>query len=356
MRILMLSHVDARWIKQRPHFLAEALHDAGHDVLFAYARAYDRTRLQDTDLSCPAHALLTMPNRLRRGVLLISIDSVIQVAWAVVLRMRLRPDVVWLTSPRLAVAARFLQRWGRVRLVYDYMDRNALFDDVAAGVEDEELRMLRTSDLILCSSSALLADVNGLSQSAPAALVRNALGDPAVWKAARRDPHARPDEIVMGYAGTISSWFDFKLILAALDANPSWRLRLWGPADVPVPGHPRLLVEGVVAHRDLPDHLAECDVLVMPFALTPLIKAVDPVKAYEYVATGLAVVLPQYPETDHFEPMAQRYLAGDVGSFVDAVRRSSVNQTPDNARDEFVRANTWHERVAGLQRRLEKLR
>lgn len=348
MRILTLSHVDAAWIKQRPHFVAEALAAQGNDVLFAYARAFSRNKLVNTEISCKTMPLVVAPNRIRKQGAVRLIDGTLQSLIGLVLAVAYRPEVVWLCSPRLELVARLVRRLVGAELVYDYMDRNDAFDDAHERVADAERRLFRLADRVTCSSAVLLTDVDGQAPHQKVQLMRNALSDPDRWSFRPGSVSSRPGHVVLGYAGTISSWLDVDLLAEALRLRPQWSIRLWGPADIQVPEHERMTVEGVLNHADLPDALHQCDVLVMPFRMTPLIEAVDPVKAYEYVATGRGVVLPAYSETDHFEPYADRYDAGDVESFVRAVESAAGRPVPQ-AVSSFVEQNTWDARVRELR-------
>lgn len=348
----MLSHVDARWIKQRPHFMAEGMNDADFDVTFAYARAFSRRAMVGGGVSCKSVPLLVVPNGLRSRRVWKRIDAVVQILWAVALAIVRRPDVVWLTGPRLGRCALWIRRMTGSRLVYDYMDRNALFDDATTAVAREEQNLLGRADLVLCSSSALLDDVERLAPTIPSLLVRNALADPGRWRP--NDSRLSPpgaERVLIGYAGTISSWFDTGVVDSALEREPGWRVSAWGPCDVEMPGSDRFVWNGVVAHHVLPEALGSCDVLVMPFRLTPLIEAVDPVKAYEYIATGLPVVLPRYNGTDHFEPFAHRYTPGDADDFIRAVKAAVCAQRLEPA-DVFTEQNTWTIRVTAVAEQL----
>ena len=348
MRILTLSHVDAAWIKQRPHFVAEALEAQGNDVLFAYARAFSRGKLVKTEMSCNTMPLMVAPNRIREHEMVRLIDATLQSLIAIALAVAYRPDVVWLCSPRLELVARLVRRMVRAELVYDYMDRNGAFDDAHERVADAERRLFMLADTVTCSSAVLRRDVESQAPHQAVQLMRNALSDPDRWSYRRGNVTARPGHVVLGYAGTISSWLDVDLLAEALRLRPHWSVRLWGPADVQVPAHGRIALEGVLNHAELADALHECDVLVMPFKMSPLIQAVDPVKAYEYVATGRGVVLPTYSETDHFEPYADRYEPGDVESFIHAVESAVGRSVPQDVGC-FVEQNTWDARVRDLR-------
>lgn len=351
MSVLVLSHVDRDWIKQRPHFLAEALHQSGMPVLFAFAHAFRRRALVRQRLACPTFRLLLVPPVLREK--LSSIDRAVQRVISAVLARRLHPSVVIVTHPRLATLAMAVAAHEKAVLVYDCMDRVTLLAGGSAPDAPAEQELIRTSRLVTCSSERLLQDVSNVRRDAGAHLLRNALwGDRDWWGG----PGAREgDRLSLGYVGTVSAWMDWSVVTAALESRPGWQLNIWGPSDVVPPDHDRLRWHGVARHTDLPQVFARCDVLVMPFLLNELVLAVDPVKAYEYVASGRGVVLPRYAETEHFLPLAQLYEAGDVGSFLTAVEEAARRRNERWRVNEFVQANSWERRASELRRLLDEV-
>lgn len=353
MKFLVVSHVDARWIKQRPHFMSEALAARGHDVRFAYARAFNRSILGADSVTLPKFPLLLVPQRLQRPLRFV--DFLVQVMWALLLRS-FRPEVIVITSPRISVLGRVLRKVTGATLVYDHMDRSTAFEGAMGATLEDECQVVRSADLVLCSSGVLLRDVVAIRGSAGSLLVRNALSDPSRWIAGQRSRRTDNNELILGYCGTISAWFDWDVVAAALERNPGWRLRLWGPADVSLPRHPQVVYAGISPHGELPRILAGCDVLVMPFRVTPLIEAVDPVKAYEYIATGRGVVLSRYASSEPFARFAELFTSGDVDSFIQAVDRASRSRLASADVLAFAESNTWEARADVVLEALEAAR
>jgi hypothetical protein len=94
---------------------------------------------------------------------------------------------------------------------------------------------------------------------------------------------------------------------------------------------------------------------MMPFRISPLVEAVDPVKLYEYMALGKRIIASYYPEIDRFGPYVSFYRT--PSEFHEAVK--AVISHPDQADGvsatvrAFLRVNTWDERVATIDRLLQ---
>ncbi|MFJ4076167.1 hypothetical protein [Curtobacterium sp. NPDC089991] len=341
MRIAYVSHVSSRWIKQRPHFLSEALgRIEGVDIAFFDSLFVKRGRLvRDQRLSVPVRHLPLVPQRLRER--LKAADALLSAVSALLLLVLWRPHVVVVTHARHQRLVRVL-RAARVRIVYDCMDLNREFSDATQADIDAEHRLRAAAEVVWCSSAAIADDIDSTHPGTKTRVVRNALD-----RTSAESVFAAPGAVEAGavrYIGTVSEWFRFEDVLALLDAAPDVRVELVGPADVQVPSHPRLVAIGPRPHAEVLSLMATSDVLVMPFEITPLVLGVDPVKVYEYVVSGRPVVCSDYPELAHFGSDISR-VAG-TEPFVSAVLASkgAPGRTQTDVRF-FVDQNNWDTRA-----------
>lgn len=341
MRVAYVSHVSSRWIKQRPHFLVEALGRLdGLQVAFCDSLLVSPSKLvRGQRLQVPVRHLPLMPQRFRDrfGVA----DVVLSVLSAVVLLLLWRPRVVVVTHARHQRLAQTLSSVG-VRIVYDCMDLNAEFADATEADVQSERRLIAAAEVVWCSSSVIAEAVQLLEPRATTLVILNALD-----RASAERVFAAPGVVEEGtvrYIGTISEWFRFEDVLALLEADARIRFELVGPADVPVPDHPRLVALGTRPHAEVLALMATSDVLVMPFAITPLVLGVDPVKVYEYVVSGRPVVCSNYPALEHFGDHIVR--TGGTEEFVEAVRGrlGAPRLTPAEVRI-FLSDNNWDTRA-----------
>ncbi|NWB95170.1 glycosyl transferase [Pseudomonas gingeri] len=103
---------------------------------------------------------------------------------------------------------------------------------------------------------------------------------------------------LLGYVGTIGSWFDWDLTIALAQANPDNRIQLIGPIFTPpprpLPGNIELLPER--PHAEAIAAMATFSVGLIPFKLSRLTASVDPIKYYEYRSLGLPVISTRFGE------------------------------------------------------------
>lgn len=244
------------------------------------------------------------------------------------------------------------------RLIYDCMDQHAGFGNTGTAIEAAELSLFRESELVVTSSQWLrdLAVVHNPN----VVLIRNAAeadffaATPATVFA---DPEGRR---VIGYYGAIAEWMDLDLLEKLAKRFADCLLLLVGAdecgARQRLGALPNVHFTGEVKYAELPYYLHGMDVCLLPFRVTPLTLATNPVKLYEYLAAGKPVVAIELPEMaqfdghvataathDHFLAKVEAKLAepGDVASV--------------GARRAFAARNSWIERVAAFEKTIAAL-
>ena len=355
-RILYLMQVDWRWIKQRPHILAEGL-STRHDVLVAYRVNLDRGRWPENPSPIRRVSLLPLLDRGARWFR--ESDAWLQRFRLAGLIRNFQPDLIWVCFPSLYAylpnAARSLP------IVYDCMDDAAGFytnPGDHAYITQLEQEIIERARLVICSSERLLKKVQAQHPHASLHLVRNGLRD--TWletiNPTRQHPRAT-DAFEVAYIGTIAEWFDWHALKVALERIPKLVVHLFGPGPQRLK-HERVVYHGSVAHDQLPALAARFRAFIMPFVLNELILGVDPVKLYEYLSFGGEVIAVRYPEIERFAPLTHLY--HDTDEFVTLLERGcngtleQRNADPERTRA-FLRENTWNQRVQTVLGLLERI-
>jgi glycosyltransferase involved in cell wall biosynthesis len=260
--------------------------------------------------------------------------------------------LVWVGTPHPVVRA-LLDRNPARLLVYDCMDAVEAFPSVPAGVEEVEDDLARRADLVLATSRILEERMRRLN---PRTLrVSNAadyahFSRPIPTAEIPRETAALPHPMV-GYIGEVADWLDVDLVLSMARRQPRWSIVLVGPV---APGMawrldaPNVHLLGRRPYADLPAFAAGFDVCIIPFRATVLTAAVNPVKLYEYLATGKPVVSTPLPEV---LPFAGPVTVGAGVTFLEAVEH--VVSTPASppaveARRRIARENTWEARIEAI--------
>lgn len=336
MRIAYVSHVDSRWIKQRPHFIAESMQELGHSVTYVSSNLVRKNLLvRSQRLTVPVMRVPILPHRLRRR--LGALDPLLAFMCAAMILVRIRPKAVFFTHARHHRLASFIRLAG-VRIFYDCMDLNGLFADATPSDAKGERALVNASQRIFCSSQPIAEHIRNIAPGAKVDVVPNALNQEAFANAGLDDRGCVP--MTIGYVGAISSWFDFDSVLQLLDAKPEVTVRLWGPCDLAIPEHERLEYLGIVPHDVAIRAMQRSAVLLLPFRITDLILAVDPVKVYEYIATGRPVIAANYPQLSHFGDWISRY--DSPQEMISLVERHIGRPTLSLERlAGFVAANNW---------------
>jgi teichuronic acid biosynthesis glycosyltransferase TuaH len=352
-RILYLMHVDWRWIKQRPQFLAESL-SVDHD-LYVLHKPYFSPGAQLTfnrSVVSPSE-LLPIPWSWRCFRRLTTPMQQGRVALAA---RGFRPDTIWLTHPSLVEM--LPEKLAGLPIVYDCMDDALGFPASKSRREllvALERRTVSRATLIICSSERLcelLKDRYGLETGAKISLVRNGVSSSLVNRV--KESAARPTfgrRLRFAYIGTIAEWFDFSMLLAALDRIPDIEFHLIGPVAVKsTPYHERLVFHGSLAHDKLAARTADFDAFVMPFQVGPLVEAVDPVKLYEYMAFGKEIITVRYKEIERFSQFVHFYRT--LPEFLEVIGRFAARTLePKSAaanRSAFLAQSTWHARCSQI--------
>jgi glycosyl transferase family 4 len=349
-RILSVIHVDWHWIRQRPQALAEALNKIGGlEVRVAYLPKWRRGQLTRNRSAVRRMAIPQLPfgrfRFVRRVNVLLGRRALGMVAasW--------RPDVTMVAYPTLVEM--LPERLLAGPIVYDCMDIAAAFGRSAEGrseIEAAERALLARAELVLASSQ-YIADTlaSNIPEGLPVVVVRNGFnGRIEALPPGRAGPIEGP--LRLGYFGTVSHWFDQALITVALTRDPSLELDVWGPQAEPLAPHPRIHVHGPIAHERLSEVVARVDALVMPFRVDDLIRGVDPVKLYEYVALGRPVLSVYYPELEQFRDLVHFYRDDDeFDALLRSLRADPGALRPPASAAAFLAGATWQSRaeVAG---------
>jgi glycosyltransferase involved in cell wall biosynthesis len=248
------------------------------------------------------------------------------------------------------LALRLRDRFGW-KVVYDCLDEHAGFAKYRPGaLREEEDALAGSADLVMATSTVLLERL--LPRAPQARLLPNAC-DFELFSAAP-DREEQSGEITVGYVGAVDDWFDAPLFDELVRLRPSWRFEVVGAGEGNAGSRPspasNVFFRGERPHRELPALRARFDVEIIPFRLTPLTDAVDPVKLYEAAAAGRPVVATRMRS---LLPLAERGVVRFASTAEEFAREIEAAALPSSSeRDrlrEFARENTWDVRAAELE-------
>lgn len=181
------------------------------------------------------------------------------------------------------------------RVTYDIMDDFPAFYTGlnARSMEKIERLVLERVSEVTCSSTQLVTKFGQFGKDVE--LVRNGFAMEDEYREMRKTP---PPKTIFGYVGTIGSWFDWAAIISLANANPSSEIQIMGPVHSPpsqkLPSNISLL--GQKPNKEARRHMRDFSFGLIPFKDNPLTHSVDPIKFYEYLASGVPVLTTLFGE------------------------------------------------------------
>jgi len=158
----------------------------------------------------------------------------------------------------------------------------------------------------------------------------------------------RQGKPVVGYLGNLSDFFDWNLMLEVCKAMPQVDFMLHGQIEREKLGErtvtcdavlalPNVFASGRVGRERGAAMICRYDALIIPFVVNEAMHAVNPLKLWEYYATGLPVISSEMDAIK--EPLSRLRVARDVDEWIGAIS-ASLNESgqDDVSTDERIKA------------------
>ena len=265
-------------------------------------------------------------------------------------RLAMSAPILWTSLPSAVCA---LGAFGERAVVYYCGDDfGALVGVDHAAAIDLERRLVERADVIFTSHQTLVARFppertvylpHGVDVDHFSTLTSRAVDMPT----------GRP---IAGFYGSISDWIDVELVANAARALSDWWFVLVGGVHTDISDlenleNVRLL--GPRRHDELPAYIQHWTVALIPFRDTPQIRAADPLKLREYLASGTPIAATAFPALAPFKELVS--IAHDRDRFADAIRAAAADKDKASLRQAAVADQTWNARARTVEGILEKL-
>ncbi len=236
------------------------------------------------------------------------------------------------------------------RTVYDMIDAPLHFAPVPPRLVPHWEGLLREADRVIVTSDPLatLAKAGGAEDPR---VIGNGV-EVALFQAAApaRDLPGDPSAPILGYVGSLHSWFDVPLVRALARALPRARVLLVGPAHPATRedleraqvGSPNLYWLGPKPYAEVPSIVRAFRAGLIPFRRTPLTEAVNPVKLYEYAAAGVPCVTTRFTDEVRAWGEAAR-IADSEQEFIAACSALALIPADPAPLVAFARNHDWDE-------------
>lgn len=222
-KMLYIMGIEWNWIFQRPQVLALEL-EKEYDLTVAGTKQPIHAKHQNNRQPKCLLELYQIPFQEKNRL----VGAVARKLHDRVLGDLAEYDVIWVGYP---LFGRYIPEDYRGTVVYDCMDNfEALYQDRRernlrrACVE--EYRLLERADLVFASSLKLKEKLLAMCPGKDITVIRNgysniSLKPPAIPQ--------RKEQYTLGYIGTLSAWFDSRLVLNSLKEQKEIRYELIGP-------------------------------------------------------------------------------------------------------------------------------
>lgn len=241
-------------------------------------------------------------------------------------------------------------------VIYDCMDDYASFTGLIDPkvVRRMEKELVGRSDICFATASRLLEERKEWNENFH--LVPNGV-EYERFSVAPAEPAEDIQQIespIVGFVGTLSDWVDIEL-MAGVAGEMKHVSFVWvGPIHTNVDSLRSLKnvhLLGAKPYEDLPSYVHHFDVCVIPFKINRLTINVNPVKMYEYLATGRPVVSSPLPEVKRYEGLVEIGETREewIKAIEKALREDATEKS--HARKQLARENSWDarwEKVSGL--------
>lgn len=352
-KMLYIMDIDWDWIYQRPQAIAEHL-SKDYDVTVAYPvkfwNRYKQEKQRDEAQSIRKIKLWAVPfQRKNRIAGWIS-------EWYRKLQLRnyQKYEYIYIDYP---IGIEYISEKYRGCLIYDCIDdyeQMCTNEHLRKRIARDEEVLIQRSDIVIVSSRKLLQKKSQICNSR-LHLVRNGTGLAKVYDVKE---NVVKEQHNIGYIGTIADWFDYSLIERSTQSQTDLRYHLIGPnLTLNQTKNSRIIYEGIVEHAHLKLYVKDYDCMVMPFVVNEIVKAVDPVKLYEYIAYGKCIVSVYYEELEYFKDYVYFYRTEEeYNALLDnLINHGFPPKYNSQQQEEFLEKNSWDERYRVIHRLIEEV-
>lgn len=249
----------------------------------------------------------------------------------------------------------FSAAW-HIDIVQQYNPSLLIFDSVDEPSDEFEawkpyyLRAVSLSDMVLCTSDRLFETARSINPHSY--LVPNGC-DFEYFSQAAAGVLPVPADIanipgpIIGYVGVVATWVDLQLIDRLATEFPDCSVVVVGPmynvSDVPQ--KPNLHWLGFKPYEELASYTQRFNVGIIPFIESNMTESVNPIKMWEYIASGLPVVSTAIPETGKFQDLVLH--SSNHDEFVYNVYRALHYDTAELRSQRLLLAeqNSWAHRA-----------
>lgn len=250
-------------------------------------------------------------------------------------------DILWISNIKSYYIKDFIKY---KKLIYRLSDEKRGFKKFFATLSNIEDDMIRESDKVFATARILEERVKKIRNDVVY------LPNGVRYKDFQKENYLEPEDFVKYkefkkciYVGAIAEWIDKSLIEYILKNNPDIHFFFIGPIHwnglEELKRFQNLHLLGKKQYEDIPNYMHFADVAIIPFEINILTDAINPVKLYEYLASGLPTVTTAFKEIRYID--GPFYIAENNEQF-DKMLKDAVSIKKDETKfKNFAKENDW---------------
>ncbi|OED56072.1 glycosyl transferase [Aliivibrio fischeri] len=270
---------------------------------------------------------------------------------------KLNQPILWTSLPTVADVCGEL---GEKSVVYYCGDDfGALAGVDHSTVIQHEQKLIDKADLILAASKKLLVKFpKGKTQLLTHGVDFTLFNQP-VPRAKDLPNDGRP---IAGFYGSLSDWLDYDLLNQVIADNPLWHFVFIGKNELTYnqfKNHPNLHLLGPKMHYHLPRYSQHWQANLLPFVDNEQIRACNPLKLLEYLATGTPIISTSFPALAPY--IAEIHTVNSTQDFtthLNNIYSNWLNSSVNNKNTQqaaLTKKHTWQAKAQQLDVWLEAL-
>jgi len=249
----------------------------------------------------------------------------------------------WYYTP---MALEFSRKYSPEITVFDCMDELSAFKFAPEELKALEKELLAKADIVFTGGYSIYEAKKNLHANIypfPSSIEKEHFAKARCIKKNTRD------KVKLGFFGVIDERFDIEIIKGIATAKPDWQIVLIGPVvkidPATLPKNENIKYLGHVSYAQLPEHLAEWDIALIPFLLNESTRFISPTKTPEYLAAAKPVI--STPIRDVVNPYGKNKLvniACNAEDFIAAAEKELRVKQKDKwlkRVDAFLALNSW---------------
>lgn len=232
-------------------------------------------------------------------------------------------------------------------VIYDLIDNPT--EEFQHWMNDDLFSSIKRADLFVCSAQIMYEKYHNMNINT--IVVSNACDyshfNKAITRLERPLDFPNTKKIVIGYYGSHASWVDFELIKKIANYRPDkYTIVMIGRDKVYnlKINHKNIHWINHKSYDILPNYLSWFDICMIPFKLTEMIKGCDPIKLYEYLASGKPVVTTKMDPILKYSNECYFIDHNNYGKVIDSIRlKENIKERLQVAKD-----NCWDNKAQDI--------